>query len=147
MLARSPGTLPEVRVWSAKTDRFSSRPIQKPNPLTLGGPNPDPYPSTVSFCLDLLHPSVPISGSAFQVPHLCSHSDMLMLIVKYWHWYGTVCFWRIGCLNAQNEHRHTTYHILTMRVNRVSTIVGHASWVIWGATGYTQSLIMYWLPL
>jgi len=42
VLATGPGNPPAGRVWTAKTGRFSSRPVQKPDPLTLGGPNPDP---------------------------------------------------------------------------------------------------------
>jgi hypothetical protein len=82
VLATGPGNPPAVRVWTAKTGRFGSRPVQKPDPLTLGGPNPDPYPSTRGFRRVWLDPSVPISGSAFRVSHLWSHSDMLLLIVK-----------------------------------------------------------------
>ena len=83
VLATGPGNPPAVRVWTAITGRFSSRTAQLPDPLTLGGPNPDPYPSTRGFrrvCVDTL---VPISGSAFRVSYLWSHSDMLLLIVKY----------------------------------------------------------------
>ena len=54
-LARARGTTPAVRVQTAKTVRFSSKPVQKHNPLHLGGPTLDPYPS------------VPISGSSFRV--------------------------------------------------------------------------------
>jgi len=42
VLAMGPGDPPAVRVWTAKTGRLGSRPVQKPDPLTLGGPNPDP---------------------------------------------------------------------------------------------------------
>jgi len=47
--------------------RFSARTVQKPDPLLLGSPNPDPYPSTIGFCRIWLHQSSPISDSAFQV--------------------------------------------------------------------------------
>jgi len=83
VLATGPGIPPAVQVWTTKTGRFGFRPVQKPDPLTLGGPNPDPYPSTRGFCRVWLDPLVPISGSAFRVSHLWSHSDMLLLIVKY----------------------------------------------------------------
>ena len=82
VLATGPGNPPAVRVWTAKTGRFGSRPVQETDPLTLGGPNPDPYPSTRGFRRVWLDPSVPISGSAFRVSHLWLHSDMLLLIVK-----------------------------------------------------------------
>jgi len=82
VLATGPGNPPAVRVLTAKTGRFGSRPVQKPDPLTLGGPNPVPYPSTRGFRRVWLDLSVPISGSAFRVSHLWSHSDMLLLIVK-----------------------------------------------------------------
>jgi len=70
MLAMGPGNLPAVRVWTAKSGRFGSRPIQRPNPLTLGGPNPNTDPSTRRFHRVWLAPLVPISGCAFQVSHL-----------------------------------------------------------------------------
>jgi len=92
VLATGPGNLPAVRVWTAKTDWFGSRTVQKPDTQTLGGPNPDPYPSTRRFRRFWLDPSVPISGSAFRVSQRWSHSDMLLIIVKYWHWYVTVHF-------------------------------------------------------
>jgi len=83
VLATGPGNPPAVRVWTAKTGRFGSRTVQKPDPQTLGGPNPDPYPSTRWFRRVWVDPSVPISGSAFRVSYLLSHSDMQLLIVKY----------------------------------------------------------------
>ena len=83
VLATGPGDPPAVRIWTPKMGRFCSRPGQKPDPLTLGGPNLDPYQSTRGFRWVLLHPSVPICGSEFWVAHLWSHSDMLLLIVKY----------------------------------------------------------------
>ena len=115
VLATGPGNLPAVRVWTAKTGRFGSRPVQKPDPLTVGGPNTD------GFRCIWLHLSVPISGSAFWVSHLWSHSDMLLLIVKYWHWYVTVHFRRISHLDVQNNHTHAPNHILKMSGNRAST--------------------------
>ena len=98
MLATGPGNTPAVRVWTAKTGRFGSRPVQKPDPLTLGGPNPDPYLSTRGFRRVGLDPSVPISGSAFGVSHLWSHSDILLLIAKDRCLYICVIFELIGSL-------------------------------------------------
>jgi len=49
VLATDPGNPPAVRGWTAKTGRFGSRPVPKPNLLTLRRPNPDPYPSTSGF--------------------------------------------------------------------------------------------------
>jgi len=121
VLAMGPGNPPTVRVWTAKTGLFRSRPVQKCKPLTIGGPNPDPYPSTRGFRWVWLHPSVPISGSAFRVSHLWSHSDMLLLIVKYWHWYVTVHFRCNSRLDVQNKYTHAPNHILKMSVNRAST--------------------------
>jgi len=83
VLATGPGNPPAVRVWAAKTGRCGSRTVQKPDPLTLGVPNPDPYVSTRGLCRVWVDLSVPISGSAFRVSYLWSHSDMLLLIVKY----------------------------------------------------------------
>jgi len=83
VFATGPGNPPAVWVLTAKMGRFGSRTVQKPDPLTLGGQNPDPYPSTCGFRRVWLDPSFPISGSAFRVPYLWSPSDMLLLIVKY----------------------------------------------------------------
>jgi hypothetical protein len=131
VLATGPGNPPAVRVWTAKTGWFGSRTGQKPDPQTLGGPNPDPYPSTRVFCRVWLDPSGPISGSAFRVSHLWSHSDMRLLIVKFWPWYITVRFRRISRLNVQNKYTQAPNYILKMSVNRASTIFGLASSVIW----------------
>jgi len=81
--ATGPGNPPAVQVCTAKTDRFGSRAVQKPDLLNLGRPNPDPYPLTPRLSRVYLHLSLPISGSAFRVSHLLSHSDMLLIIVKY----------------------------------------------------------------
>jgi len=67
VLATGPGKLPAVRVRTAHTVQLGSKPIQKPNQLHLGGPNPDSYPSTHAFCRVWLDPSVPISSSSFRV--------------------------------------------------------------------------------
>jgi len=92
VIATGPGNPPLVWVWTAKTGQRGSRPVQKPDPRTLGGPNPDPYPSTRGFPRVWLDPSVPISCSASRVSHLSSLTDMLLLIVKYWHSYAMVHF-------------------------------------------------------
>jgi len=47
--------------------RFNSRTVQNPNQLRLGGPNPEPYSSTLGFCWVWLHPSHSISTFAFRV--------------------------------------------------------------------------------
>jgi hypothetical protein len=127
---------PAVRVWTAKTSRFGSRPGQNPNPLTLGGSKPDQYRSTRGFQRVWLDPSGPISGSAFRVSHLWSHSDMLLLSVQYWHWYVTVRFRRISRLDVQNMDTYTPNHILKMSVNSASTerqrdLVLHLRWYEW----------------
>jgi len=67
VLATGPGNQPAVQFWTGKTVRFSSRTIQKPDPLLLGSPNPAPYPSTRRFRLVWLDSWGPISGSAFRV--------------------------------------------------------------------------------
>jgi len=131
VLATGPGNLPAVRIWTAKTGRYGSRPGQKPHPPTLSGPNPDLYPSTRRFRRVWLDPSVPISGSAFRVSHLWSHSGMQLWIVQYWHSYCTLHFWRISRLDVQNKHTHAPNHSLKMSVDRASTIFGVASLVIW----------------
>jgi len=131
VLATGPGNPSAVRVWTAKTGRFGPRTGQRPNPQTLGGPNPDPYLSTRGFRRVWLDPSVPISGSAFRVSHLWSHSDMRLLIVKYWPLYVTVRFRRISRLDVQYKNTQGPNYILKMSVNRASTIFGLASSVIW----------------
>jgi hypothetical protein len=83
VLATGPGNPPAVWVWTGKTGQFGSRTVQKPDPQTLGRPNPNPYPSTARFRPIWLDPSVQISGSAFRVSHLWLHSDMLLIIVIY----------------------------------------------------------------
>jgi len=59
------GNLPAVRDRTNETVWHSSRPSQKPNPLLLGRPNPDPYPSTHRFCQVWLDMSVSIPSSGF----------------------------------------------------------------------------------
>jgi len=76
VLATGPSNQPAVRVQTAKIVRFGSKPIKKPDPLHLGRPNPDPYPSTRGICCVWLDPSVPISGSGIQV-FLC------MVVFRY----------------------------------------------------------------
>jgi len=121
VLATGPGNTPAVRVWTAKTGRFGAKHGLNPDPLTLGGPHPRPYPSTRGFRRVWLDPLGPISGSEFRVSHLWSYSDMLLLIIKYWHWYVTVHFRRIRRLDVQNTDTHAPNHILKMSVNRAST--------------------------
>jgi len=67
LLGMGLGNPPVVRVWPAKMGRFSSRLVQKPNPLSLGGPNPDLHPSTHGLCRISLGPLVPMSSCAFRV--------------------------------------------------------------------------------
>jgi hypothetical protein len=83
VLATGPGNPRAVRVWTAKMGRFSSRYVSKPDLLTIGRPNPNPDPSTRGFRRVWVDPSVRISGSECRVSHFWSHSDMLLLIVKY----------------------------------------------------------------
>jgi len=78
-------------------------------------------------------------GLHFVSRNLLLHSDILLSITKYSHWYRTVCVWYISCFNHHNEQRHIPYNILKIRVNRAPMIVGHISWVIHGGTGCTQS--------
>ena len=111
------GNAPAVRVRTVNTGRFGSSLVHKPDQLTLGVPNPDPYPSTRGFCGGWPDPSVPISGSVFRVSHVWSHSDMLLLVVKSQHWYVTAYYQCFGRLNGQNERTAKPYHILKMSVN------------------------------
>jgi len=130
VLALGPGNQQPVWVWTAKTGWFGSRTDPKPDLHTLGRPNPNPYPSARRFRWVWLDPSVPISGCAFRVSHLWSHSDMLLSIVKYGPWYVTVHFRRISRLDVQHRHSQAPNHIMRISVNRVSMIFGLASSVI-----------------
>jgi len=67
VLATGLGNRPAVRVWTGKTVRFGSRPVQNHDWELLGGPNPYPYPLTRGFRRVWLDPSVPVSGSPFRV--------------------------------------------------------------------------------
>jgi hypothetical protein len=129
--ATGPGNPPAVRVWTLKTGRVGSRTVQTPDLQTRGGRNPYPYPSTRRIRRVGLHPWVPICGCAFHFSHLWSHSDMLLLIVKFSHWFITVHFRRISRRDVQNKNTHTHNHILKICVDKASTIFGLASSVIW----------------
>jgi hypothetical protein len=123
----SPFNTPAVGVWTGITDRFYSRPVQKPDQLTIVRPNLHQYPSPHRYRRVRLDLPGPISGSACPVSHLWSHSDIQRLIVKDSYWYVRLYFRRIGRLDVQNKHTHTPNHILKMSVHRASTIYGLAS--------------------
>jgi hypothetical protein len=90
------GNPPAVRVWTGTTVQFGSKPIQKPDPELLRGPNPYPYQSTRGFCRVWLNPSVPVSGSPFRVflfmvavrydTVLCKISTLIHLSLYLFHW-------------------------------------------------------------
>jgi hypothetical protein len=67
VLPMGPGNPPVVHIWTTKCVRFRSNPVQKPVPLPLGGPKPDPYPSARGLCQVSQDPSVPMSGAGFRV--------------------------------------------------------------------------------
>jgi hypothetical protein len=67
VLPTGPSNPPGVRIRTAKTVRFGSTTVQKPDTHSLGGPNPDLYLSTCGFYLVSLDMSVPISSSVFWV--------------------------------------------------------------------------------
>jgi len=98
-IATGLGYAPSLQVWTAKMGQFDSGRVQHRYSLTLGRPNLDPYLETVGFPSVWPHQLVAISSSAYHVSHLWSHSDMLLLIIKYWHWYFKVYFGQIGHLN------------------------------------------------
>jgi len=103
VLATGPGNPPAGRVWNAETGPFDSRPIQNPDPQTHGGLNLDLNPSNRGSRQVWLDLTVPISVSTYRVSHFWSRSDMLPLIVQYWHWYITVHFWCNSRRNDQNK--------------------------------------------
>ena len=86
-----------VRVWTGKKVPFSSRPIQKPDPQLLDGPNPYLYPSTRGLCWDWLDLSVPISGSSFLVFFI----------------YGSI---QIPCCHVQNINFGTSLSLFVLLV-------------------------------
>jgi len=96
VLGTGPGNPPAVRVWTGNTVRFGSRPVQKPDPELLGGPNRYPYPSTRGFCRVWLDQSVLVSCSRFRdfpfmvaVIYVTVMSKILTLVHHslYWfHW-------------------------------------------------------------
>jgi len=131
VLATGRGNLPVAQIWTAKTGPFGSRQVQKPDALTVGRPNPDLDVSTHGFRQDCIDTSIAISGSAICISHLWTHLEMLLLIVKYWHWYITVHFQPISRPDVHNQLTHMSNQILTISVNRVSLIFGLASFVIW----------------
>jgi len=126
VLAMGPVNLQAVRVWTRWTVQFGCRPIPKPDPLDLGGREPDQYPSTRQVQSPVLH---------FRLFYLWSHSVILVLIVKYQHWYIIVLFGCTGRLNNQTMESKAHCTILEFSINRVSMIFGPASWVIWVAIG------------
>ena len=68
VLAMGAGNPPAVWVQTVKTVRFGFKPVQQHDLTHLGGANLDLYQSTHRFWWVWLDPSVPISGSSFQVP-------------------------------------------------------------------------------
>jgi len=88
VLATGRGILPAVRVWTAKTGRFSFRPFQNPDPLPLGRPHLDAYPSTRGISWVWLDAKLLISGSALQVSLFivaCSHATVNRKILTLVH--------------------------------------------------------------
>jgi len=67
VLAMGPSDLPVARAWTTNTGLCRPRPVQKPDLLCFGRPNPDQHPCTPGFWRVWLDLSVPISGSAFWV--------------------------------------------------------------------------------
>jgi len=83
VLAKGPGNPPVVCVWTSNRGSFDSQPGQRPDLLTIGGRNPDPYPSSRDLFQVWLDLWRPISGPALPISHLLLHSDMLLVIVTY----------------------------------------------------------------
>jgi hypothetical protein len=91
-------TAKAICVQTAKMVRLGSRTLQIPNPLGLGFPNPDPYPSTLGFCRVWLDFSDPISCSVTWFFSVRSHLDILLRIANYSLWYAIVLLGWIRCL-------------------------------------------------
>ena len=147
VLAMGQGDPQAVRIRTAETVRFGYKPVQKPDLLHIGWPNPNPYPSTHGFLSVWLSLSIAISGSSFRGFLLMVTFRYPIANRKYWHWYIIVLFWCIGCLYNQKQVRHATCPILKMRVNGESLIFGLASWVMCVAIWCRCSYMRYWLHL
>jgi len=93
VLATGLGNLLVVRVCTAKTGQFGFRPIEKVNPLPLGGRNLDPYPSTSGFCGVGLDPSVLISSFAFRVSPFIVAFKSATVKCKIWTFVRSGLFW------------------------------------------------------
>jgi len=134
VLAKRPGNQPAVWVWTGKTVRFSSRTVQKPDPLLLGRPNLAPYPSTHRFRWVWLDPSCPISGSAFQVvlfmvpfkyPNDNSKILTMVCCCSFWmHWppSWSECVDKRSQTHPGNERQHS---VNDFRYCILSTQSGH----------------------
>jgi len=147
VLATGPGNLTAVWLYPATTGRFGSRLVHKPNPLPLGGPNADPYLSTISCSRVWLDSSVAISSSAFWV-------SLLIIAFRY----GTVnckiltlghrcAFWMYW---PPSWPKWTETCTLPHPENKCQWSVNYCwscIWVIWGAIGCTTSCTKYWPPL
>jgi len=83
VLAMGPGNMAAVRVWTRKTVRFGSRTVQKPDPLLSGSSNPAPHQSSHGFHQVWLDPWLESLVLDFGLFYSWSHSDILLLIVKY----------------------------------------------------------------
>ena len=57
MLATDPGNQPVVRVRTAETVQFHSKPVHKPNLIYPGRANMDQYPATCGFFPGLARPA------------------------------------------------------------------------------------------
>jgi len=96
-----PGKLPAVWVQTAKTSLFCYRPVQRPDPHLLRGPNPDPYRLTCRLCWVWLDQSVPVTSSGhwvilfmFALRHPTVSRNILALVrhcpfsIRWLHFYS-----------------------------------------------------------
>jgi len=138
VLTMGPANLPAVRIWTAKTGRFSSRPVENPDPLLLGGPNPDPYPSTHKFCQLWQDPLVRICDSVSRVSqcivafrYATSNRKILAFVQRCLFWIYWPPWW--------SKHTEaSSLPILRISVNGASMIVGRVSWAFWEVIGCRQ---------
>ena len=112
------------------------------------------------LCCELLHTVINSILASFIGKKVCcmvtapfwkwvTMEHQQFLVLQHWYselWIVAHCYKRhIGSLYRQKGMRYGHCPLLTMSVNRASTIFGYASWVIWMAMSGNNSYTMYWL--
>jgi hypothetical protein len=130
VLATGPGNIPAV--WFASQWRIGSVPALSQIPTrcffmgqtftcTLQAPGYAGFGLSCRFETPGLH---------FSCHNFWLHSDMLLVIAKYWLQFVNFCVGCIGHLNDQNNQRFARCPILKASIKGASMSVGLASWLI-----------------